>query len=116
MVCPVCGRSSSLQLGRCAACGAAIAQTMVVTGVVPFDTTGLPPGATFGATLEISATTTAGTAAPTGPSALPIPTASPLKVGQAFGPRYHIIKLLGVGGMGAVYQKHGTPSSALPSR
>jgi serine/threonine protein kinase/tetratricopeptide (TPR) repeat protein len=28
----------------------------------------------------------------------------PLAVGQAFGTRYHIIRLLGVGGMGAVYQ------------
>src|SRR4029079_15886432 len=28
----------------------------------------------------------------------------PLVVGQTFGPRYHIIRVLGVGGMGAVYQ------------
>ena len=28
----------------------------------------------------------------------------PLGIGQAFGARYHIIRLLGVGGMGAVYQ------------
>lgn len=28
----------------------------------------------------------------------------PLAVGQTFGPRYHIIRLLGIGGMGAVYQ------------
>jgi serine/threonine protein kinase/tetratricopeptide (TPR) repeat protein len=28
----------------------------------------------------------------------------PLVVGAAFGPRYHIIRVLGVGGMGAVYQ------------
>lgn len=28
----------------------------------------------------------------------------PLVPGQAFGPRYHIIRMIGLGGMGAVYQ------------
>jgi tetratricopeptide (TPR) repeat protein len=32
------------------------------------------------------------------------PARGPLEEGQKFGPRYHIIRLLGVGGMGAVYQ------------
>jgi tetratricopeptide (TPR) repeat protein len=59
--------------------------------------------------------------APTGAAALPAATdgqtmtgagyvvarssgAGPLSVGANFGPRYHIIRLLGIGGMGAVYQ------------
>ena len=34
----------------------------------------------------------------------PRPEDGPLAVGQSFGVRYHIIRLLGIGGMGAVYQ------------
>ncbi len=32
------------------------------------------------------------------------PPSGPLKIGQQFGTRYHILKQLGIGGMGAVYQ------------
>lgn len=39
----------------------------------------------------------------TGPGASEAPT-GPLAVGEPFGPRYQILRLLGVGGMGAVYE------------
>jgi eukaryotic-like serine/threonine-protein kinase len=39
------------------------------------------------------------------PAAVDEPRATgPLTAGQSFGPRYHILRLLGIGGMGAVYQ------------
>ena len=47
-----------------------------------------------------------GTARPASAAGQPVSGGSegPLQSGQAFGSRYHIIKVLGVGGMGAVYQ------------
>jgi tetratricopeptide (TPR) repeat protein/tRNA A-37 threonylcarbamoyl transferase component Bud32 len=102
MVCPRCGRSTTVSAGRCTECGAAFVQATVATGVIPNDTTGLPPGANFGA----STRRTAAPAPTDNPeSAATTNTAiGPLRVGQSFGPRYHIIAVLGLGGMGAVYQ------------
>jgi tetratricopeptide (TPR) repeat protein len=84
-------------------------ENTVATGVIPIDTTGLPPGATFGVATSVG---TVGVPADTIEVAVTVrPTrigrpksGGPLIVGQAFGPRYHIINLLGIGGMGAVYQ------------
>ena len=40
----------------------------------------------------------------------------PLAVGESFGPRYTILRLLGAGGMGAVYQEWDAELGAMPTR
>src|SRR6478609_8922191 len=99
MVCPTCGQSTN-PAGVCSVCGVG-GDTSFATGVLALDTTGLPPGATR---MPGLASTDMATADGTSPAPASPGRRGPLHVGQSLGPRYLIIKLLGAGGMGAVYQ------------
>ena len=102
MVCPNCGLSTDAA-GSCSSCGSVDGATYLATGVVAFDSTGLPPGASRHAPTAVTELPT-GDGTGTMPAGPPTSRKGPLHVGQSFGPRYHIIRLLGAGGMGAVYQ------------
>ena len=96
MGCPRCGSARVSASGRCDACGALdpASVTILATAVAT------PPPASYGdaPTLELSSV-------PRTPPAVHahVPL-GPLNAGQSFGSRYHIIRALGAGGMGVVYQ------------
>jgi tetratricopeptide (TPR) repeat protein len=123
MVCPHCGTATNAVAGRCTSCNGILdqpASRRVAAGVLTpvhtpppaEDVTRLatnmpnlatPNPATAGgglggpdATVSAIQATGIGLTGATG--------AAPLTPGQSFGSRYHVIRLLGVGGMGAVYQ------------
>ena len=111
MNCPKCGSSAPALAGRCPVCGirstpapgAVVAGVLTPTPAQPFDPDGetrlADPGEPVGATSGAAPTQT-----PTRSGHTAGPGTGPLVVGQNFGSRYHIIRLLGAGGMGSVYQ------------
>jgi serine/threonine protein kinase/tetratricopeptide (TPR) repeat protein len=97
MVCPRCGSTASVLEGRCTACGAPRdADAATVSGDVLTQAPAQVPAPPTLLTGALTGTLTGGEAAARGGGSL--------TVGQNFGTRYHIIRLLGSGGMGAVYQ------------
>jgi len=102
MVCATCGQSKGTVAGHCAACGAQVrvGDSDATTGVLP-----TVPGVTG------SSFTSAAVGAPTisaevtrlmhtDPSSL----GAPIAAGRRLADRYLVIRLVGVGGMGVVYQ------------
>ena len=106
MPCPICGSDVAARDGRCSGCGAALSDgPTVATGLV----TPTPGSRPFDPDSETRLATGSGTPRSGGrtpPSARYAGPAQvgPLHVGQNFGTRYHVLRLLGIGGMGAVYQ------------
>ncbi len=101
MTCPFCGAIESDVGGRCGTC-----QTPLPIGFSDNDVTRVSPAADSAVTLVSAAgdddrTVVTPPAAPF--TVTPRRDTGPLAVGEAFGARYHPIRVLGVGGMGAVY-------------
>jgi serine/threonine protein kinase/tetratricopeptide (TPR) repeat protein len=121
MICPHCGAEAPAPAGRCTKCGELVSSggPVAATGVLTpptWDATTLggeanpPPPAPVTRPRVIWDDDTTGLPekgsrfrSETSPSRPGEPD-GPLVIGQRFGARYQIIKLLGIGGMGAVYQ------------
>jgi eukaryotic-like serine/threonine-protein kinase len=95
MGCPRCGSTLVSASGRCGNCGALDSSS--VTVLTPAVAAPTPTAADAETVLadQVSQTPVGGR------PGLPI---GPLNAGQSFGTRYHVIKALGAGGMGVVYQ------------
>ena len=119
MNCPNCDGRATVTNGHCSACGAIVRTATshgVLTSLGDVDAAtdaGLPPPAFAGTGSAFDEATGFGTSEEA-PTAIGGPAArskhardgstGPLVPGEPFGERYHIVRLLGIGGMGAVYQ------------
>jgi tetratricopeptide (TPR) repeat protein len=114
MSCPGCGRETSASQERCPACGTILTATLGTGAFTAISDSIAQASAaatgSFPVTGNLDAVTqgehtraVAQTRSP-GADSGALDWKGPLQPGEAFGSRYHIIRLLGMGGMGAVYQ------------
>ena len=110
MPCPKCGSSAPFAHGRCPVCGTQAgldsehAAAVTFVPPEPDDVTDAPDSET-NPTLILPVSESVTSPPETGFSGTDASTSGPaLRVGEDFGDRYHIIRVLGAGGMGAVYQ------------
>src|SRR5215471_1050542 len=104
MQCPRCGGNTSTS-SLCSDCQTALTQALTggltgMTGGVTLDGRTRAVGSGSAATIGVSATIPPDAPQVQGGA---MSSDGPLAPGQSFGARYHIIRLLGAGGMGAVY-------------
>jgi eukaryotic-like serine/threonine-protein kinase len=129
MNCPSCGREMAPHLERCTVCGSTLT-AVTGTGLTPdlsdtmatgYAPTGLPAQAPPSSPIPTPRPAVPPVDATSSKMETPVPgetragtlsggtptssgrSSGPLSIGQSFG-RYHVIRVLGVGGMGVVYQ------------